>query len=1821
MRPYLKDGLMMLGLVTGIALLNKLTGPISFLLISTIVLSLIFYLANFRKDLGQGSRSIGALQAGKLQRQLTKTKTISMFFVFLVFCISLYVLHAYQRPSGRDPYFFNTQHHAIKNTGIAFRGGITLYSDTALQQKGLWDSDNGLLDLEVRDGSPVLVGKRFFVPVFTKESLDADTPDQLLNPQFPAGLQAGDFLEEGTNRLTISAIKPLTNWTGKLTNRYDITILFTSTDSAVVLSGNRRVVDTIELTDVLLSRGMELKSLLYANESIENSATTANLLRWLYTRDIYLLRNYTSASQRESLHLFIAPKIFDIDTRLQVGGQIYLARSLSPNFTIPISTDQSFYIGLENRQRSLKVTNTKQLDWLTRNDASYTHVLNFEEVAYRSISDIEDKTQKLGAYNILYLLNHLDSLSNHGENKLREGLLFHEDLKENSLTSLGESYLKFKNDLPGTKLDLEVWTQPERLIRDNASAIQKNFAIRSYRPQYAWLFDIWDLDSEGSGFSFPRQIFYLTLLFIAIIALLNFSPSIPLLAVETPFWMILYSLMVFRLLLLWRIATFPPLQNINAHELNNTLRGFDMNLPFIGAIPIPFSVLLFLLLIGSVYLTRIGRFKKWLDLGLSRLPKRSFAVPNNSIIRHLGVLLLALLASQVVTIEILNRLLKIVAPVISYFYFYYWSVRKEADYSYDWLKTTRKRVAVWLEVFKLVVRSNRFFLSLTTLGYLFFTDRGFGVIFLVFLVLQGALLSLTAGTAGRQQDRVKKIRILLGYFFLLVFYLLISFKNLIHYLLEYKRVVFFMLFVFSATGTFFLVKAQTRWKKPVLASFFSLTLLVLLPWTWNPVNDWIEDKIKHVRYRASILNKPLQDVLLEQEYRSGSERKIIETAQNQWFIHSYLNEAPLRHLGINLKPHFKKGVDFSTQTRDVVLPRFVIAEFGSLPMALLLVLLAMPLAMYMLRYKIFSNGKLNADSLLSSISLLLLFSISLIVWLSATNRFVFFGQDFPFISLTSRVSLFIPLVIFFIVQTRNPYSQGVAADDLSINTRRWLLFLLITAGIIALAGRSQKIKDRYFSLDLKDIALNFETKVNQLFVMQQQKERVDVENILNNQNQRDRYISQWLSDIKRSPEGKKMVADLSIYEQSILDFVTKNPSRGFDLRSPVHFIEQDNEFRIEMNPYYQFEPPAYSRANAWKGDLISSNQEYETTYRKLNIQSVILRKDQLAAGNNPLAVVWPEPGQGEYYILRRLPKDGQKDLKSFSRKDGPQIVREGDLLVYKASSSSNYTTWSLSASTRKFFAINMTINGVQRMVYPLGKSAPWIREWTLLQKRIKEKEGRQKLNISGEINLDYELAREVGDYMNRDVTKKSRNVSKKISPSNTRRVIFSVIGADGDGRIRLLSDYAEGRTILNPNDEKAYDEKLKMEYFERNNEMSRIQWGNWNLLHLKNGPGSSIKPLVLSAIASQKKINWGDLTVLRGADTVKKYAGYRIEKSKWISDKASGPIGLVDYLAYSKNPFHTMMYFLGSYSYQELQPYESFTDFLPRATDPDDYPVIRINGNDYTLPSPTRRLLAWPSPQSSSLPHHYFTNTGSLLGNGLKNLYDLQLGSANSNGSLSGHNSQFTKENIQSSALPITWSTPERSFFNMQECAGVDTTSNLFNGVRFPALGGGVFRLTPYDVINYYARLFNFDKNFQASIDTKTKNREETNRIDANWGGPDGFISNFLEEYTFKGMAGSFQYGTASSLNKLQLPELSSYDVYAKTGTIGTSNKDNSKRLILVIMKKGDSAPMKNRKKYFLYFSAQNAYEDQAFDGWFLECYADIIKKVIRSYTFQAYMK
>ena len=63
---------------------------------------------------------------------------------------------------------------------------------------------------------------------------------------------------------------------------------------------------------------------------------------------------------------------------------------------------------------------------------------------------------------------------------------------------------------------------------------------------------------------------------------------------------------------------------------------------------------------------------------------------------------------------------------------------------------------------------------------------------------------------------------------------------------------------------------------------------------------------------------------------------------------------------------------------------------------------------------------INKGSYIGLSALVLLFTIGLFVWLTSTNRIVFFGQDFPFISLTSKLSVLFPLLLLIIVLSQQP---------------------------------------------------------------------------------------------------------------------------------------------------------------------------------------------------------------------------------------------------------------------------------------------------------------------------------------------------------------------------------------------------------------------------------------------------------------------------------------------------------------------------------------------------------------------------------------------------------------------------------------------------------------------------------------------------------------------------------------------------------------------------------------------------------------------------------
>ncbi len=64
-------------------------------------------------------------------------------------------------------------------------------------------------------------------------------------------------------------------------------------------------------------------------------------------------------------------------------------------------------------------------------------------------------------------------------------------------------------------------------------------------------------------------------------------------------------------------------------------------------------------------------------------------------------------------------------------------------------------------------------------------------------------------------------------------------------------------------------------------------------------------------------------------------------------LNSYQTSRSNNDAVINLRPYSKVGVDYNTQTRDVVIARFVIRAFGNFTMYLILIITLLRLILYL----------------------------------------------------------------------------------------------------------------------------------------------------------------------------------------------------------------------------------------------------------------------------------------------------------------------------------------------------------------------------------------------------------------------------------------------------------------------------------------------------------------------------------------------------------------------------------------------------------------------------------------------------------------------------------------------------------------------------------------------------------------------------------------------------------------------------------------------------------------------------------------------------------
>ncbi len=1334
------------------------------------------------------------------------------------------------------------------------------------------------------------------------------------------------------------------------------------------------------------------------------------------------------------------------------------------------------------------------------------------------------------------------------------------------------------------------------------------------------------------------------LMITAILFLIVFYPGKTVLSIETPVWMIAYAMMVFRLLLLWRVATFPPVANINNGELK-TLIDFDMSFWKVENTILPFSVWVFLMTMSIVVLVRMNAFsllrKKYTSF-IRKKPKEKpsfFLMTKNwiskIILDHIGIsylLWLIILTGLcfVIKMEILVRILRIVTPLVSYLIFIHICSSRKMVYGYENVKG--KKYSKWLLSRLLMqwIETPVFFISLCTLGFLFVFDKGFGIIFLIFLMIKNIFLSFIMERKKQEPLRWGRFRLhpdnarLFGVVVLLFFLIVISAKSFVSGMLDARRLIL----IATVLLTIYIVQFVRRARKTAVRLLLLGPLLlflaaVIIPASWQQIDDGISDYIRHVKFRTTMLVEPMTETLLKEKYKSGGEKKIIETAQSQWFIHNYLDTSTFFTDGrmLSFKPHFNKGVDYTTQTRDVVLARYVIPEFGGVSMWLLLALMTIPLLLFFITYRVQYRGVFDAQSLLAAISVLLLFSAALIVWMTSTNRFVFFGQDFPFLSVTSRISTMIPMILLFVLLTRKPLQH--TADAAAMGKRiisLFLFFILVIFGVL-FSGKSKLLDENNFKPDFSKLEARVNTTIDDYFLAAQNKHQAPQDpshpTLVS-------YIGRWMAEIKKDPGYRQMLDTLSPYEKSMLEALENVPSMGRDERSPLHVIYENDEYHVRFNPFYHFELPVYNNRKVWKGDIYQEKPEHLFESGIQNAEVVVVPAAYLPQGEKSFALL-DLIGRGKMQIYTF----STKKLEEYDAKADVRKLTEDELLFYRDSNDSMFATWSLSDGRRNYFVYNLRINGQQRMIYPLGKDFFWIRHWAQANKLQFERKQENYLDTSTTTNMDYELTRNMSQYLNE--TLRTVRTQKQ---TNTTNVIFSVTAADGYGRIRLMADHAMQRILIDPNNELEISRKATEEYFNRNNEAARLQWGNTNLLHMRLGPGSSIKPLLLSAVASQKKLEWERLVYKNQAMPphpkksqqfiIDNYAGLELPKKArngWTEADYNNAydVDLVTYLAKSNNIYHSLIVFLGSYKKTDFESSNSLLDQLKTHTS--GFPKMSLGG---TATYSFKDSLYWPRANESG---RYFGNTYSMMSAGLNENMALQTYSGSSLGLLTGHDNYSRLDSVMPNKS--IWSFPEKSYFNQRERVGNGRTliDNFNNGLRQTTLGGAVFRLTPLQVMEMYGKLFNYDKDYRVFIDSANNHTQaQWVAVDPEW---DGSFTDFLNSQVFKGMEAaitgtqSHGIGTGFYLNETSR-QFPNYNFWAKTGTIGSGNDDNSKRLIVVISLKDRTRNIDQQKKYLVYFTIQNAYTEQegfSNKNWFHKPVNDILRRIIESNTFKDYMK
>lgn len=1060
---------------------------------------------------------------------------------------------------------------------------------------------------------------------------------------------------------------------------------------------------------------------------------------------------------------------------------------------------------------------------------------------------------------------------------------------------------------------------------------------------------------------------------------------------EYAVYLIIISFLGVRFFLLWRTTVFPPVSSVSLYEFNHFRDKTWLNIVIwcffayiIGINTIKYFICRYRNKSNTRISLKIHNYLYKVVKTFSnkiRLIRRS---PRKKLISAISIFIFVVNVIVILFIEFVKNtpVTRVLLPAVSFFSLdaiIYGLL--SATYKDDIINNEEKKY----RRVSIVERASAFILSLWNMLLTSFitliADGGYGVMFCMFMIfsLWFKVVDLFQYINYRKIIN-KNYKTLATVSFWLLFSILLIlilfykkiFIELFHLIFSNESWLFFVCAgggVLLISGLIFIILNIRLKKHHVL-----LPILIVVVCTLGTL---LSPHIKgsHMEFRTRVHMEPAGEILYNIDSPIAQE-KFLQASLNDWILHQYREIGKdIKGVGeqgngyFKLQPQSKVGAMWFAQTTDICISRYIIAEHGKrLPW--LFVLAFSLLLLISMKAK---NNQRWGNML--SVQVTLLFAVqSLMILLANTQAFIFFGQDFPLISITSRLST----LYFFILMFMCVGSAIIGKNDFNMEFKEekdveremlvaqknnrvcfiMLSFFLLSAGVLYVgrtdinrgnfkakektsgkvsAGKRtfdlHKIayyKDNTYDLDSLLTVINGELddKINPFFIEYQ---RHNGTTVLHSD------MSAYIAEVFRDSIMLDCKSNCSELTRTLLDNYIKRGSKSNSINNLIclrntlsySYIKQAQRTRIiphdtlefvtSLN-YFKYEMPQKIKSS-WKGSVVEITKDVlpDTSYiNKVGCLTEVFIPDNLTSSGKPVQLI-KNTGDIPVKIV------GSDALISVN-KDNICVVNlsTSDYLI-----DDNRTVNNTPLQRYRYIARNVLLNGKRTFVYPNGQKAFWARDIAALASR---QNGPDDGNVVMNVNMD--LTNSIYD-----------SYVSNVTYGNDRTVIV----ADGDGLVRAMVDYrTDKRYRINPNDFKriGYITDSLYLYREKGRYIESRFFGNFAQNSLRCGPGSSQKPILWTAVTSMYNTGWWNSLELKGIPRIplnthndsfvksnvdgskyvfSKFAGNRIE-SKFRSnmgDEGNGNnVSLQYYIYKSSNYYNAVMAYLGSFTKADYDNYD-----------------------------------------------------------------------------------------------------------------------------------------------------------------------------------------------------------------------------------------------------------------------------------------------------------